>query len=55
VSIDRLGVIGSCTCNTSKRPFASHRRTREADSGPNVNRATDPFQRTGTARPAGVT
>src|SRR5262249_59776138 len=54
-SIDRLGVTGSCTCKTSKRPMANHRRTRVAEIGPNARRATDPLYGTGTARPAGVT
>ena len=54
-SSDRLGVIGSCTCSTSKSPAVSQRRTRAAEIGPKDSRATEPLYGTGTARPAGTT
>src|SRR5436305_4901538 len=53
--MDRLGVIGSCTCSTSNRPADSQRRTRVAEIGPNASRATEPLYGTGTARPAETT
>ncbi len=42
-SIERLGVIGSWTCSTSKSPAASQRRTRVAEISPNDTRATEPL------------
>jgi hypothetical protein len=51
-SMDKLGVIGSWTCSTSKSPADSQRRTRVAEIGPKDSRATEPLYRTATARPA---
>ena len=39
----RLGDAGSWTCSTSNLPSDNHRRTRDADSGPKVSRATEPL------------
>jgi len=54
-SSDRLSVIGSWTCSTSKLPRDSQRRTRAVETGPKAIRATEPLYGSGSARPAGTT
>jgi len=55
VATQIAGVIGSCTCSTSKRSRASTLRMRVTDEGLRTMLGSEPFAGTMTERPTGMT